>query len=96
MKPLRFALAAAAFLLTLLLAVAQRGGQPPRTPEQAYLDAMFDNIRGTEIFDCVRILSDSTLFQGRLSGSKGMRRAADWVSSRYEEIGLETVPGLYS
>lgn len=97
MKSLRYTLAAAVLLLALLPASAQRGGQQrSQTPEQAFLDAMFDNIKGVEIFDCVRILSDSTLFQGRLSGSRGMRRAVDWVSSRYEEIGLETVPGLYS
>ncbi len=96
MKSLRYTLAAAVLLLALLPASAQRGSQRPQTPEQDFLDAMFDHIKGVEIFDCVRLLSDSTLFQGRLSGSRGMRRAVDWVSSRYEEIGLETVPGLYS
>ena len=75
-------------------AMAQRGAPQPKTPERHYLDAMFDNIKGVEIFDCVRLLSDSTLFQGRLSGSEGMRRAVDWVSSRYAEIGLEPLPGM--
>ncbi len=86
---------AAAFLLVAVHpAAAQRGEARPVTPERAYLNAMFDNIKGVEIFNCVRLLSDSTLFQGRLSGSEGMRRAVDWVSSRYAEIGLEPVPGL--
>ena len=74
-------------------AEAQRRAPQPKTPERMYLDAMFENIKGTEIFDCVRLLSDSTLFQGRLSGSEGMRRAVDWVSSRYAEIGLQPLPG---
>ena len=74
-------------------AAAQRRAPQPKTPERMYLDAMFENIKGTEIFDCVRLLSDSTLFQGRLSGSEGMRRAVDWVSSRYAEIGLQPLPG---
>ena len=75
-------------------AMAQRGAPQPKTPERHYLDAMFDNIKGVELFNCVRLLSDSTLFQGRLSGSEGMRRAVDWVSSRYAEIGLEPLPGM--
>ena len=87
-----------AVLAVLMLAAvqpvaAQRRAPQPKTPERMYLDAMFENIKGTEIFDCVRLLSDSTLFQGRLSGSEGMRRAVDWVSSRYAEIGLQPLPG---
>jgi len=71
-------------------------GQPAsgENPDQAYLDAMFEYIKGQRIFDDVRHLSDSTLFEGRLSGSAGMRRAVEWVTARYESIGLEKVPGM--
>lgn len=64
------------------------------TPERTCLDAMFAHIKGQRIFADVRHLSDSTLYEGRLSGSSGMKRAVDWVASRYAEIGLEPLPGM--
>ena len=67
---------------------------PDEDPDRAYLNSMFEHIKGARIFDDVRHLSDSTLFQGRLSGSVGMRRALMWVRERYAAIGLEPLPGM--
>jgi len=62
--------------------------------ERLYLNSMFANIKGQELFGYVKHLSDSTLFQGRLSGTVGMHRAIDWVNAKYAEYGLEQFPGL--
>lgn len=33
-----------------------------------------------QLFDYVKYLSDSTIFQGRLSGTEGMKRANEWYA----------------
>ena len=84
-------------LLAALLLGLPASAQPVRekkTPERACLDAMFAHIKGQRIFDDVRYLSDSVLFQGRLTGTAGMKRAVDFVEWRFGQIGLEPVPGL--
>ena len=88
---------AAALLAALTIFSVSLQAQRPQRPvseERAYLNSMFANIKGQKIFETVRYLSDSTLFQGRLSGSQGMWRAVEWVNDRYAEYGLETFEGL--
>ena len=79
-------------LLACIPAAAQPGAA--KTPERQALDAMFAHIKGQRIFDDVCYLSDSVLFQGRLTGTTGMKRAVDFVEWRFAKIGLEPVPGL--
>ena len=67
---------------------------PENDPELACLSSMFEYIKGARIFDDVRHLSDSVLFQGRLTGTAGMKRAVDFVGKRYSDIGLEKMPGM--
>lgn len=62
--------------------------------ERLYLNSMFENIKGQKLFEYVKYLSDSTIFQGRLSGTEGMQRAVDWVKGKYTEFDLEQLPGL--
>ncbi|MBO4570967.1 MAG: M28 family peptidase [Bacteroidales bacterium] len=82
-----------ALTVSALPLCAQRPA-PKITEERAYLNSMFENIKGQEIFETVKFLSDSVRFQGRLSGSEGMLRAVEWVEGKYAEIGLETFDGL--
>ncbi len=58
------------------------------TPERALLNSMFENIRADKLFDYVKHLSDSTIYEGRLAGSKGMERASEWASDLFRQWGL--------
>lgn len=79
-------------LLSAIVAVsplfAQRNNAP-LTPERAYNDAVFEYIRGDKLFNYVKTLSDSTIYEGRLAGSRGMERASKWAADLYTEWGLE-------
>lgn len=98
MKSLKARTAAVALLAALTVfsasLQAQRPPQRPISEERHYLNSMFENIKGQKVFETVKHLSDSTLFQGRLSGSQGMWRAVEWVNDKYSEFGLETFDGL--
>lgn len=53
--------------------------------------ALFD---GAAIMADVRSLSADNM-EGRATGTAGERRAADWIESRFREIGLQPVNGSY-
>lgn len=82
-------------LITALFAVQFNSPAQPKPVDRnrAYLDAMFDNIKGDKLFNYVKYLSDSTIFQGRLAGTKGMKRAVDYVCGKFAEFGLDSLPG---
>lgn len=84
-------LAFAALLSNATGVSAQAKGQIDE--ERAYLDAMFNNIKGEKLLNYVKVLSDSTIYKGRLAGTEGMYKAVQYVSGKFEEFGLESLPG---
>lgn len=88
-----------AIFRVLALSAVLLASQPASTAQtvskrdRAYLDAMFDNIKGDKLFNYVKHLSDSTIYQGRLVGTKGMKRAVDFVCGKFSEFGLDSLPG---
>lgn len=54
---------------------------------ELYLDAMHKNITSEKLFNYVKELSNPK-YEGRLAGSAGMERAANWASDLFKEWGL--------
>lgn len=59
------------------------------TVEQA-----MDLIRAEDIMAGVEVLASDEL-EGRGAGTRGERRAADWIAKQYKELGLEPIKGSY-
>ncbi|MDD2595996.1 MAG: M28 family peptidase [Bacteroidales bacterium] len=63
-------------------------GQVNPAQTRDYLDSMFDNIRSDKLYGYVAELSDSS-YQGRLAGSPGMEKAANWAAGLFKEWNLK-------
>lgn len=70
-----------------------QGQAKQQTPEAEYLKSMHQNITSDKLFEYVKHLSDSTIYQGRLAGSEGMARAAKWAQNYFKEWGLDVING---
>ena len=83
-------------LLTIVVlgtcATSAQPQQPPLTKAEKYLEAMHKYITSDKLFGYVKHLSDSS-FEGRLTGTAGMARAADWAQGLFKEWGLEQITG---
>lgn len=67
--------------------------QRHQSDEEKLLRSMHKNITSEKLYDYVKHLSDSTIYQGRLAGSEGMNRAAKWAQDKFKEWGLEVLEG---
>lgn len=80
-------------LLLLLNAMPGQAQQRKQSDEQLYLQSMHKYITSDKLYNYVKHLSDSTIFEGRLAGSPGMGRAVEWAQGLFKEWGLEQLPG---